>query len=143
MVKALPRLASGGSGCQGAQQDRDDQGSALVLPAACLFPDGKTTIGPPSRPAIDAIAAELKSAPDREFWIAVTAPARSGAASDQFTRERAAAVVNALMAAGVPPNRLAALLGPGGDAAQTPPRLAGTPLASVATVEIVAAPLPP
>ncbi len=141
LVKVLSRPESGGAGCRALKQDRDDQGHALVLSAVCFFSDGMTTVSAPSRAAVDAIAAELRGATDREFWIAANAPVGPGAVSTQTMRERAAAFVNALIAAGVPPNRLAALMGSGGEAELASSRLAETPLAGAATIEIVAAPV--
>jgi len=139
LVQALSVAAGGGSACQAVKEDRHEQGLALVLPATCVFPDA-ARIGSPSAAVIDAIATELRSATDHEFWIATSTPPRAGT-DGRRPGERAAVLVKALIAAGVPPTRLVALMGPGDRADATSSPLAGTPLADVPTVEVLAVPM--
>ncbi|MEO7669548.1 MAG: hypothetical protein ABIW57_09420 [Polyangia bacterium] len=116
---------------------------AIVFTASCLFGEGETQLGPGARPAVAAIARELTGVTDREFWIAARTPRSND--GGRGSRERAGALVNALIAAGVAPQRLAALLGVGGgtgtdqDAPPLPAAFAGTPILEI----LAAAATPP
>jgi outer membrane protein OmpA-like peptidoglycan-associated protein len=131
-------LHQGSRRCTAVTQDREDGVKAIVFMASCLFAEGENQLGPDARPAVAAIARELKGVTDREFWIAARTPRSND--GERASRERAGALVNALIAAGVAPQRLAALLGVGGgsgtsgDAPPLPAVFAGTPI-----LEIVAA----
>jgi len=140
LLQSLAQTEGGGPSCPAVKEDRHEQGLALVLSATCLFPRGTTVAGSRS-PVIAVIAAELTAATDREFWIAAAVPARSAPVSAPPPSEQVATLVRVLIAAGVPANRLVALMGLPDGADAGPSRLAGTPLADVPTLEIVAVPV--
>ncbi|MES1172392.1 MAG: hypothetical protein ABUL77_04070 [Bacteroidota bacterium] len=134
LVKALSGLAST---CGAVGKSRDGEATGIALPAECLSGREGTAVVGGARPAVAAIARELRRVTDREFWIA----ARSGGQTQSGGRAnaaRAAALVNALVAEGVAPDRLAAVVG-FGDAEGTvydgPAALTGAAL-----VEIIVAP---
>ena len=134
----IKTLAATAGSCVATSQDREGGSTAILFPVACLFEGAGTTVNEGSRPVVAAIAGELTSAVDREFWIAVRASSISS--TEPVNRARAGALVNALIAAGVAPERLAAVVG---FTAQDP-TLADHPaiVAGTAMVEIVASPLP-
>ncbi len=130
----IKTLAATAESCVATSQDREGGSTAILLPVACLFGGAGTTVNEGSSPVVTAIASELTSAVDREFWIAVHASAISS--NERVNRARAGAVVNALIAAGVAPERLAAVVG---FTAQDPNPAV---VAEAAVIEIVASPLP-
>jgi len=135
LVQALSGLAST---CGAVGKSRDGETTGIAVPAECLFERGDgMTISPGARPAVTAIARELKRVAGREFWIAVRGAQKTREAS-RVSAARAAALVKALIGEGVAPDRLAAVVG-FGDAEATvyegPASLAG-----VALVEIIVAP---
>ena len=134
----IKSLATTVGSCVATSQDREGGSTAILFPVGCLFAGADTTVNEGSKPVVTAIAGELTSAVDREFWIAVRASAISS--TERVNRARAGALVNALMAAGVAPERLAAVVG---FTAQDPtPRDSPAVVAEAAVIEIVASPLP-
>ena len=106
LAKTLAELAPacGGGPSQGLGS------TGIVVPAACFFSADETTLNTTARPAVAAIARELNRASDCEFWINVRTPAGQGDAVRKDVA-RASAMVAALVAAGVAPERLAAVVG--------------------------------
>ena len=134
----LAKALSGLAGTRGAiGKSRDGEATGIALPAECLFTRDGTTVTDGGRSAVAAIARELKRVADREFWIGARAAANSNEGS-RITSARATALVNALVAAGVSPDRLAAVVGFGDSEATVydgPATLSGAAL-----VEIIVAP---
>lgn len=144
LIEALSRVGSvaGARKCEAVSQhgkgDREGDAPALLFPASCLFPSGGTAVSESGRPAISAIAAELRDIKDREFWIAARASEAPG--GERLNRSRAQAVVTALIGAGVSARRLMAVVGfdDGSQSSSSmPPAFGGG-----AVIEIVAAPAP-
>ena len=134
LAKALSSLAGV---CGAVGKSRDGEATGIVFPAACLFPGDESTMTAGAQPAVAAIAREMKRVNEREFWInARMPPATRGAG--RLNAARAQAVVNALVTAGVPPARLAAVVGLGepDDAHYDGPAT----LSATALVEIIVAP---
>jgi outer membrane protein OmpA-like peptidoglycan-associated protein len=106
LATALAELAPACAG--GPSQGLGSTG--IAVPAACFFLADETTLNTAARSVVAAIARELNRASDREFWIDVHTPAGQGDAARKDAA-RASAMVAALVAAGVAPERLAAVVG--------------------------------
>ena len=133
----IKTLAATGGSCKARSRARDDGSPAIVFPAICLFVAGGTTVSEEARPMVAAIAGELAGAIDREFWISVHASTVPD--TERVNRTRAAALVRALIRAGVAPGRLASVVG-FAPPDSTPPEN-GVVVGDAALIEIVASPV--
>jgi len=132
LSRALAKLPCKATGKSGGER------TSIALPADCLFAAQASVLSDPSGTVLQVIARELAQATERDFWITAR-PAAGAAGGARLANARAAAVVAALIAQGVPPARVAAIVGEG-DQDEDPAAGETEPRPDVATVEIIVAP---
>ena len=135
LFDALSGLAGS---CGAIGKTKDSASSGIVMPVDCFFEGEETTLAEKAKPVIAAIARELKQMGERDFWIDVR-PGRDKPDAGKLTSARAGAVVSALVAQGVAPQRLAAVVGFGNSEVES---YEGSrpPAPGSAIVEIIVAP---
>jgi hypothetical protein len=115
--------------CKAIGVTGEGERTSIVIPADCLFQAEGSALTDAAGPVVAAIARELRQEAERDFWISAT-PGPPALVAARLTNARAAAVVAGLIANGMPPAHVAAVLGvTERDDAAGPP-----------TVEIIVAP---
>jgi flagellar motor protein MotB len=106
------RLSTALSGlpCKAIGVTGEGERTSIVIPADCLFPSEGSALTDAAGPVVAAIARELKQEAERDFWISAT-PGPPAFVAARLTNARAAAVVAGLIANGMPPAHVAAVLG--------------------------------
>jgi flagellar motor protein MotB len=122
--------ALAGLPCKAIGVTGEGERTSIVIPADCLFAAEGSALSEAAAPVVTAIARELRQEAERDFWITAT-PGPPAPNAARLTNARAAAVVAALITAGMPPAHVAAILGLAEREAEPP---------GPATVEIIVAP---
>jgi len=104
------QAALAGLPCKAIGVTGEGERTSIVIPADCLFAAEGSALTDAAGPVVAAIARELKQEAERDFWISAT-PGPPAFVAARLTNARAAAVVAGLIAHGMPPAHVAAVLG--------------------------------